>query len=279
MHYCFTLDDFAASRQKHPVILYHFRLCKNVSGSRSLERHGREKCRRESNIGVEAVLLRWEGAGSTGADGESDMTQIRQMPDTVPCSAVQINAPEQEAGGRFIMEKKNIDWSNLGFGYMVTDKRYVSMFKDGAWDEGALISDDKIVMSEDAGVLHYSQSIFEGLKAYTTQDGRIVCFRPDLNADRMYNSALRMEMPPFPRDRFIDSVVQTVRANAAWVPPYGTGATLYVRPLMFGISPVIGVKPAEEYMYRVFVTPVGPYFKGGATPIAIKVSEIGRAHV
>ena len=175
------------------------------------------------------------------------------------------------------MEKKNIDWSNLGFGYMVTDKRYVSMFKNGAWDDGALISDDKIVMSEDAGVLHYSQSIFEGLKAYTTEDGRIVCFRPDLNADRMYNSALRMEMPPFPRERFIDSVVQTVKANAAWVPPYGTGATLYVRPLMFGISPVIGVKPAEEYMYRVFVTPVGPYFKGGATPIAIKVSDYDRA--
>ena len=169
------------------------------------------------------------------------------------------------------MEKKNIDWSNLGFGYIVTDKRYVSMYKNGAWDDGALITDDKIVMSEDAGVLHYSQSVFEGLKAYTTEDGRIVCFRPDLNAERMVNSALRMEMPPFPQERFIDSVVQTVRANAAWVPPYGTGATLYVRPLMFGISPVIGVKPAEEYMYRVFVTPVGPYFKGGATPIAIKV--------
>ncbi len=165
------------------------------------------------------------------------------------------------------MEKKNIDWSNLGFGYIVTDKRYVSMYKNGAWDDGALITDDKIVMSEDAGVLHYSQSVFEGLKAYTTEDGRIVCFRPDLNAERMVNSALRMEMPPFPQERFIDSVVQTVRANAAWVPPYGTGATLYVRPLMFGISPVIGVKPAEEYMYRVFVTPVGPYFKGGATPI------------
>ena len=175
------------------------------------------------------------------------------------------------------MEKKNIDWSNLGFGYIVTDKRYVSMYKNGAWDDGALITDDKIVMSEDAGVLHYSQSVFEGLKAYTTEDGRIVCFRPDLNAERMVNSALRMEMPPFPQERFIDSVVQTVRANAAWVPPYGTGATLYVRPLMFGISPVIGVKPAEEYMYRVFVTPVGPYFKGGATPIAIKVSDYDRA--
>ena len=173
--------------------------------------------------------------------------------------------------------KKDIDWSNLGFGYIVTDKRYVSMYKNGAWDDGALIEDDKIVMSEDAGVLQYSQSVFEGLKAYTTQDGRIVCFRPDLNADRMVDSALRLEMPAFPRERFIDAVVQTVKANAAWVPPYGTGATLYIRPYMFGISPVIGVNPAEEYMFRIFTTPVGPYFKGGAKPIVVRISDFDRA--
>ena len=175
------------------------------------------------------------------------------------------------------MEKKNVDWGNLGFNYMPTDERYVTRYKDGAWDEGGMTKDATVQMSECAGVLQYCQACFEGLKAYTTEKGQTVVFRPDLNADRMYNSALRMEMPPFPRDRFIDSVVQTVKANAAWVPPYGTGATLYVRPLMFGISPVIGVKPAEEYMYRVFVTPVGPYFKGGATPIAIKVSDYDRA--
>ena len=180
-------------------------------------------------------------------------------------------------GGSIKMKKKDIDWSSLGFAYMVTDKRYVSMYQNGAWDEGKLISDDKIVMSEDAGVLHYSQSVFEGLKAYTTEDGRIVCFRPDLNAQRMVDSALRLEMPPFPADRFVEAVKATVKANAAWVPPYGTGATLYVRPLMFGISPVIGVKPADDYMFRIFVTPVGPYFKGGATPIAIRISDFDRA--
>lgn len=176
-----------------------------------------------------------------------------------------------------MVQKKDIDWGSLDFAYHVTDKRYVSYYKDGAWDNGALISDDKIVMSEDAGVLQYSQSVFEGLKAYTTEDGHIVCFRPDLNAQRMYDSALRLEMPPFPQDRFVDAVVQTVRANEAWVPPYGTGATLYIRPYMFGISPVIGVKPADEYMFRIFVTPVGPYFKGGVKPIRIKVSDFDRA--
>ncbi|MBQ8987588.1 MAG: branched-chain amino acid aminotransferase [Lachnospiraceae bacterium] len=173
--------------------------------------------------------------------------------------------------------KKDIDWSNLGFSYHVTDKRYVSMYQDGKWDDGALISDDKIVMSEDAGVLQYSQSVFEGLKAYETEDGHIVCFRPDLNAQRMYDSALRLEMPPFPVDRFVEAVKATVKANEAWVPPYGTGATLYIRPYMFGISPVIGVKPADDYMFRIFTTPVGPYFKGGAKPIVVRVSDFDRA--
>ena len=175
------------------------------------------------------------------------------------------------------MAKKDIDWSNLGFGYIKTDKRYVSYFKGGKWDDGAVIDDDMIVMSECAGVLQYSQSVFEGLKAYTTEDGKIVTFRPDLNADRMYDSALRLEMPPFPRDRFIDAVEKTVSANRDWVPPYGSGATLYIRPYMFGQNPVIGVKPADEYQFRMFVTPVGPYFKGGAKPLTIRVSDFDRA--
>ena len=175
------------------------------------------------------------------------------------------------------MEKKNIDWSGLGFGYIKTDKRFVSTYKNGAWDEGALIDDDMITMSECACVLQYAQTIFEGLKAYTTVDGHIVIFRPDLNAERLANSARRMEMPVFPEDKFIDAVVQTVKANDAFVPPYGTGATLYVRPYMFGINPVIGVKPADEFQFRVFTTPVGSYFKGGAKPIVIKVSDFDRA--
>lgn len=175
------------------------------------------------------------------------------------------------------MEKKNIDWSNLGFGYVQTDKRYVSNFKNGAWDEGVLTEDANIVLNECAGVLQYAQTAFEGLKAYTTEDGKIVTFRPDLNAERMVASAERLEMPAFPKERFIDAVTKTVAANAAYVPPYGSGATLYIRPYMFGSNPVIGVKPADEYQFRVFCTPVGPYFKGGAKPLTIRVSDFDRA--
>ena len=175
------------------------------------------------------------------------------------------------------MEKKNIDWSNIGFGYQVTDKRYVSNYKDGAWDDGVLTDEATITLSECAGVLQYAQTCFEGLKAYTTEDGRTVCFRPDLNASRMKDSCERLEMPVFPEDRFVEAVKAVVHANEAFVPPYGSGATLYIRPYMFGSSPVIGVKPAEEYQFRMFCTPVGPYFKGGAKPITIRVSDYDRA--
>ena len=175
------------------------------------------------------------------------------------------------------MEKKNIDWSNIGFGYMPTDKRYVSNFKNGAWDDGVLTEDATVQISECAGVLQYAQTIFEGLKAYTTENGQIVIFRPDLNAERLAQSARRLEMPVFPEDRFVDAVVKVVEANEAYVPPYGSGAALYIRPYMFGSSSVIGVKPADEYQFRVFSTPVGPYFKGGAKPITIKVSDFDRA--
>lgn len=175
------------------------------------------------------------------------------------------------------MEKKDIDWSNLGFGYIQTDKRFVSNFKDGAWDEGTLTSDANVVISECAGVLQYAQTCFEGLKAYTTEDGKIVCFRPDLNASRMKDSCERLEMPVFPEDRFVQAVVDVVKANKAYVPPYGSGATLYIRPYMFGSNPVIGVKPADEYQFRIFTTPVGPYFKGGAKPITIRVCDYDRA--
>ena len=175
------------------------------------------------------------------------------------------------------MAKKDIDWHNLGFGYVKTDKRYVSNFKDGAWDDGALISDDTITISECAGVLQYAQTVFEGLKACTTEDGHVVCFRPDLNAERLEQSAQRLEMPAFPKDRFVDAIVQTVKANIDYVPPYGSGATLYIRPYMFGTNAVIGVKPADEYQFRVFTTPVGPYFKGGAKPITVRISDFDRA--
>ena len=175
------------------------------------------------------------------------------------------------------MEKKNLDWSSLGFGYIQTDKRYVSNYKNGSWDEGTLTSDATITISECAGVLQYAQTVFEGMKAYTTENGQIVVFRPDLNAERMVNSAKRLEMPPFPQDRFVDAVKQVVKANEGYVPPYGSGATLYIRPYMFGSDAVIGVKPANEYQFRIFCTPVGPYFKGGAKPITIRVSDYDRA--
>lgn len=175
------------------------------------------------------------------------------------------------------MEKKDIDWGSLGFGYVQTDKRYVSNYKNGAWDEGVLTEDANVVISECACVLQYAQTCFEGLKAYTTEDGHIVTFRPDLNAERMEASALRLEMPAFPKERFIDAVEKVVEANAAYVPPYGSGATLYIRPYMFGSNPVIGVKPATEYQFRMFCTPVGPYFKGGAKPITIRVCDYDRA--
>lgn len=175
------------------------------------------------------------------------------------------------------MEKKNIDWANLGFGYVNTDYRFVSNFKNGVWEEGALTEDPMVTINECAGVLQYAQTVFEGMKAYTTEDGRIVTFRPDLNAERMEASAKRLEMPVFPKERFIDAVIQTVKANAAYVPPYGSGATLYIRPYQFGTNPVIGVKPADEYQFRVFTTPVGPYFKGGVKPLTIRVSDFDRA--
>ena len=175
------------------------------------------------------------------------------------------------------MEKKNIDWGNLGFGYMETDKSYVSNFKDGKWDDGCLTDNHTITMSECACVLHYSQSCFEGLKAYTTKDGSIVTFRPDLNASRMADTAKRLEMAVFPEERFIEAVCEVVRANEAWVPPFGSGATLYIRPFMFGSNSVIGVKPADEYQFRILTTPVGPYFKGGAKPITLRVSDFDRA--
>ena len=175
------------------------------------------------------------------------------------------------------MEKKNIDWANLGFGYIQTDLRFVSNYKDGAWEEGILTEDANVVINECAGVLQYAQTIIEGMKAYTTADGRIVTFRPDLNAERMEQSAKRLEMPIFPKEQFVEAVLKTIKANEAYVPPYGSGATLYVRPYMFGSNAVIGVKPAEEYQFRVFTTPVGPYFKGGVKPLTIRVSDFDRA--
>lgn len=175
------------------------------------------------------------------------------------------------------MEKNEIDWSSIGFNYHVTSERYVSNYKNGAWDDGAMTTDANVIINECAGVLQYAQTCFEGLKAYRTEDGKIVTFRPDLNAERMADTTKRLEMPLFPKERFIEAVEKVVKANEESVPPYGSGATLYLRPYMFASGAVIGVKPADEYQFRLFCTPVGPYFTGGAKPITIRVSDFDRA--
>ncbi len=170
-----------------------------------------------------------------------------------------------------------MNWETLGFGYIKTPFRFVADYKNGKWNEGAITTEDKIILSECAGVLQYAQTVFEGLKAYMTKNGKTVVFRPDLNAERLEQSAKRLEIPPIPKDMFLNAVNEVVAANKAFVPPYGSGAALYLRPFIFGSSPVIGVKPAEEYQFRLFCTPVGPYFKGGMKPITIKVSDFDRA--
>ena len=175
------------------------------------------------------------------------------------------------------MDRKNIDWANLDFGYIQTDVRFVANYKDGKWEEGYLTEDPNILLNESACVLQYSQSCFEGMKAYSTADGRIVCFRPRLNASRMAESCRRLWMPAYPEELFVDAVIQTVKANKEWVPPYGSGAALYLRPVMFGTTPLIGVKPAKEFQLRIFGTPVGPYFKGGIKPITLRVCDLDRA--
>ncbi|MDR1774413.1 MAG: branched-chain amino acid aminotransferase [Clostridioides sp.] len=175
------------------------------------------------------------------------------------------------------MQKKDINWSELGFNYINTDKRYISYWKDGKWDEGTLTSDNNVHINEGSTALHYGQQCFEGLKAYTTKDGRIQLFRPDANAKRMQESCKRLLMPEFPTEKFIDACIQVVKANEAWVPPYGTGATLYLRPFLIGVGENIGVHPASEYIFSIFCMPVGPYYKGGMAPVNYITSDFDRA--
>lgn len=179
-------------------------------------------------------------------------------------------------GGMFVV-KKDIKWAELGFNYIKTDKRYISRFRDGGWDDGELIEDNMLAISEASTCLHYGQECFEGLKAYGTKDGGIQLFRPDENAKRMQRSCKRLLMPEVPVEKFIDACMQVVRANEAYVPPYGTGATFYLRPFVIGVGDNIGVKPAPEYIFCVFGMPVGPYFKGGLTPVNFVTTGYDRA--
>ena len=175
------------------------------------------------------------------------------------------------------MQKKDIKWSELGFSYIKTDKRYISRWKDGKWDDGQLVEDNMIPVNEGSTCLHYGQECFEGLKAYSTKDGGIQLFRPDENAKRMQKSCARVLMPEVPVEKFIDACMQVVKANEAWVPPYGSGATLYLRPFVIGVGDNIGVRPAPEYIFAVFCMPVGPYFKGGMNPVNFTTTDADRA--
>lgn len=171
----------------------------------------------------------------------------------------------------------DIDWNNLGFSYIKTDYRYISFWKDGEWDNGTLSEDNKVHISEGSTSLHYGQTVFEGMKAYRTKDGSINLFRPDQNAERMQRSCRRLMMPAIPTDVFIEAVKKVVKANEQYIPPYGTGGSLYLRPYMIGVGDNIGVKPAEEYLFSIFCMPVGAYFKGGLKPTNFMVSDYDRA--
>lgn len=170
-----------------------------------------------------------------------------------------------------------IDWENLGFDYIKTPYRFLATYKDGAWDNGTLTEDNVLHISESSPALHYGQQCFEGLKAYRRKDGDINLFRPDENSKRLNKSASRLRMPEVPQELFLEAVTQVVKANEAFVPPYGTGATLYLRPLLIGVGDIIGVKPAKEFIFTVFCMPVGPYFKGGLVPTNFIVSDYDRA--
>lgn len=172
---------------------------------------------------------------------------------------------------------KNIDWQNLGFSYIKTDYRFVARWKDGAWEKGELTTDNNLHINEGSTALHYGQQCFEGLKAYRCKDGSINLFRPDQNALRMQRSCDRLLMPQVPTEMFIDACKQVVKANEAWLAPYGTGATLYLRPFVIGVGENIGVRTAPEFIFCVFCCPVGAYFKGGLAPSNFLVSEYDRA--
>ncbi|MFL2874633.1 MAG: branched-chain amino acid aminotransferase [Pseudohongiellaceae bacterium] len=176
------------------------------------------------------------------------------------------------------VSKKNLDWGDLGFDYIKTDFRYSALYENGEWSAGSLISDEQIVIHEGAPSLHYAQQCFEGMKAQTTADGSVCLFRPALNWERMNATAPRLLIPPVPEELFLNAIEETIRANYPWIPPYGSGAALYVRPMLIGVGENLGLKPAEKYEFRVFVSPVGPYYKNsGMAVISLAVSKFDRA--
>ena len=174
--------------------------------------------------------------------------------------------------------KPDIDWKSLNFKYMPTDCHIRYVWRNGQWDDGALIEEPYLNLHIAATALHYGQSAFEGLKAFHCQDGSVRLFRPEMNARRMYDTAARICMPQPPEEMFLDAIQRVVQANLDYVPPYGTGGSLYVRPLLIGSGPQIGVSPADEYVFLVLVLPVGPYYQGGLQPVrAVVLDDYDRA--
>ena len=172
----------------------------------------------------------------------------------------------------------DIDWKNLGFKYMDTNCHIEYVWRDGKWSAGELVKEPFLKMHIAATCLHYGQEAFEGMKAFRCKDGVIRIFRPHENAGRMHRTALRTCMAPVPEDMFVDAVKRVVKANEEFVPPYGTGGSLYVRPLLIGTGPQIGVAPASEYTFLVLVMPAGEYYKGGLKPVrSIIIDEFDRA--
>ncbi len=172
---------------------------------------------------------------------------------------------------------KDIDWANLIFEYYPVDYRFVADYKDGKWNEGRLSKDSTVHINECAGVLQYAQAVFEGMKVFRNIDGKIMAFRPYENAKRMFDSATRLAIPPVPVELFIKGMRESVLANEEFIPPYETGAALYLRPYIYGTSPVVGVKPAKEYSFRMVPMPVGPYYRDGIKPVAVKIADFDRA--
>ena len=174
--------------------------------------------------------------------------------------------------------KKDLDWENLSFNYNASDFRFQAFFRDGNWQAGTLTRDENLVIHESSSAIHYAQQCFEGMKAYTAKDGDVLLFRPELNFERMRATAQRLMIPELPKELFFQGVEEVVRQNYAYIPPFGAGASLYIRPLLIGIGKNLGVRPAPEFMFRVFVSPVGPYYKSGKIqPITLFISDFDRA--
>ncbi|MBD3240683.1 MAG: branched-chain amino acid aminotransferase [Chitinivibrionales bacterium] len=168
---------------------------------------------------------------------------------------------------------KDIDWANLGFSYMRTDCHVQAEFRDGAWGDLEVCREPVMQLHIAATCMHYGQACFEGLKAFGRKDGSVALFRPLENARRLANSAKRLVMQPVPEELVVEACRQVVRLNRDYVPPYGTGASLYIRPFLVGTTPRIGLKAAEEYTFVVLCTPMGPYYKEGFSPVKAYVQE------